>query len=74
MPETTTKVVMHLWLGGGRLEIWCALTKKKMNRANEGADRSGNLGMRETTRVLENDISLFFNKIKQYRFRDFEIN
>jgi hypothetical protein len=50
-----------------------------MNGGGEGASRFGGLGMRETTKVLETDISIFFslsffNKIKQYRFRDFEIN
>jgi hypothetical protein len=30
-----------------------------MNRGGEGADKYGGLGMRETTRVLETDISIF---------------
>jgi hypothetical protein len=70
-PETMAKVVVPLhimdpWLGGEGLEIWCGLAKKKMNGGGEGAIRSGGLGMRETTRVLETDISFlsFFFLIK----------
>jgi hypothetical protein len=90
MPETMAKVVVPLhivdmWLGGKGLEIWYGLIEKKMNGGGEGVGRSGDLGMRETTGVLETDISLFlflllffffffFKQNKTYRFRDFEIN
>ena len=65
MPETLAKVVVplhivDLWLGGKGLEICCGLTEKKMNKGGEGVSRFGSLGMRETTGVLETDISLFF--------------
>ena len=63
-PERMAKVItpLHiadLWLGGGGLEIWCGLIKKKMNGGGEGTSRFSGLGMmRDTIGVLETDIYL----------------
>jgi hypothetical protein len=90
-------------VGRWRTKDLVLIDREKMNGGGEGANKSGGLGMRETTGVSERSwwcggscrsvaggscgstmdlngrmiyILLFFifNKIKQYRFRDFEIN